>query len=146
MVSKSAANRDRLAAGQWAYRMWRARHAGKVLGLGAGFALPGSSGVVARSTSPANFRWLASSRSASSVRPASPRPGSGAEPRFVIPRASVTAAATTARPPAGDANDTSPSANTSPRPSPLFRRNPVVLTRLCLLRTILSIVIIPVTV
>ena len=98
--------------------------------------------MVARSTSPANFRWLASSRSASSVRPASPQPVSRAEPRFVIPRPSVTAAATTVRP-ARDANDTSPSANTSPRPSPLTRRNPVVLTRLCLLRTIPSIVIIP---
>jgi len=30
MVSKSAANRDRLAAGQWTYRRWWARPAGKV--------------------------------------------------------------------------------------------------------------------
>ncbi len=65
---------------------------------------------------------------ASSARPASPRPGSRAEPRFVIPRASVAAAANTVRP-AGDASDTSPSADASPRPSLLTRRNPVVLTR-----------------
>ncbi len=47
------------------------------------------------------------------------------------------------RPPA---SDTSPAANTSPRPSLLTRRNPVVLTRLRLLHTIPSIVTIPVTV
>jgi hypothetical protein len=61
-----------------------------------------------------------SRRSASSVRPASPRPSSRAKPRFAIPRASVTAAATTVRP-VSDANNTSPSTNTNPRPSPLTR-------------------------
>ena len=60
-----------------------------------------------------------SRRSASSFRPASPRPSSRAKPRFAIPHASVTAA-TTVRP-ASDANNTSPSTNTNPRPSPLTR-------------------------
>ena len=42
MVSKSAANRDRLVAGQWAYRRWRARPAGKVrpAGLAADLLAP----------------------------------------------------------------------------------------------------------
>ena len=116
MVSKSAANRDRLAAGQRAYRRWRARPAGKVRPARSRRRsswrrcrpLPGSSGVVARGTSWTNFRWLASSRSVTRSARHHRGPAGRAKPRFVIPRAPVTAAAATVRPPATQARPLTP--------------------------------------
>jgi hypothetical protein len=152
MVSKSAANRYRLArrrAVDLSQVAGPARREGEAclvsppLFVAPVPPLPGSGGPVAQQVPgelpPAGqqpFRQLGPPGVTAARQPRAPP--------LRHPRASVTAAATH-RPPASGADDTSPG------PSPLTRRTPLVLTKLCLLRTILlrtisSIVTIPLTV